>query len=106
MPEANAAARAFAEVSDGVAQNMTSESVANLSTTAHVLGGAAMGRDAQHGVIDAEHQVHGYPGLYVVDGSALPVNIGVNPSLTIAALAERCMARLARAAHEPPQSAA
>lgn len=50
-----------------------------------------MGRDATQGVIDVHHEVFGYPGLYVVDGSAIPANVGVNPSLTITALAERAM---------------
>jgi cholesterol oxidase len=50
-----------------------------------------MGADAAHGVIDAQHRVYGYDGLYVVDGSAVGANLGVNPSLTIAALAERAM---------------
>jgi cholesterol oxidase len=50
-----------------------------------------MGADAEHGVIDAQHRVFGYRGLYVVDGSAVGANLGVNPSLTIAALAERAM---------------
>ena len=45
-------------------------------------------------MISADHEVHGYPGLYVVDGSAVPGNLGVNPSLTITALAERAMARM------------
>jgi len=48
-----------------------------------------MGHDARDSVIDSRHQVHGHPGLYVVDGSSIPANIGVNPSLTIAAMAER-----------------
>ena len=55
--------------------------------TAHCIGGCVMGTDPAHGVIDAQHRVFGYQGLYVVDGSA----VGVNPSLTIAALAERAM---------------
>lgn len=50
-----------------------------------------MGRDASDGVIDTSHQVFGYPGLYVIDGSAVSANPGVNPSLTITALAERAM---------------
>jgi cholesterol oxidase len=50
-----------------------------------------MGASRETGVIDTQHQVFGYPGLYVVDGSAISTNVGVNPSLTIAALAERCM---------------
>ncbi len=51
-----------------------------------------MGRDVGDGVVDTDHQVFGYPGLYVVDGSAVSANVGVNPSLTITALAERCAA--------------
>jgi cholesterol oxidase len=89
IPLANEAARHFAEVSHGDAQNNLLESVGNLSVTAHILGGAVMASDMNQGVVDAQHQVFGYPGLYVVDGSAIPVNVGVNPSLTIAALAER-----------------
>lgn len=60
--------------------------------TAHFLGGAPMGATAADGVIDAYHRVHGYPGLSVVDGSALSANLGVNPALTITALAERAFA--------------
>lgn len=96
IPQANAAARIFAEVSDGDAQNVLPESLGNLSVTAHLLGGAVMAGDAGRGVIDSGHEVFGYPGLYVVDGSAIPVNVGVNPSLTITALAERFAANLAR----------
>jgi cholesterol oxidase len=48
-----------------------------------------MGRSAGDGVIDTRHEVHGHPGLFVVDGSSIPANVGVNPSLTIAAMAER-----------------
>jgi cholesterol oxidase len=58
-----------------------------------------MGRDASEGVIDKEHQVFDYPGLYVVDGSAVSANPGVNPSLTITALAERAMSLIPVAAH-------
>ncbi len=57
--------------------------------TAHVLGGAVMGRAAEEGVVDADHEVFGHPGLYVADASVIPANLGVNPSLTITALAER-----------------
>jgi len=57
--------------------------------TAHILGGAVISDDASGGVIDAGHEVHGHPGLFIADASAIPVNLGVNPSLTITALAER-----------------
>jgi cholesterol oxidase len=60
-----------------------------LPLTAHFLGGCPMGATAADGVIDAHHRVHGYPGLFVVDGSAISANLGVNPALTITALAER-----------------
>jgi cholesterol oxidase len=91
IPEANQAARRFAQVSGGIPANSLIESVLNMSVTAHILGGCAIGADPQSGVIDTRHAVFGYPGLYVVDGSALPVNVGVNPSLTITAMAERAM---------------
>jgi cholesterol oxidase len=67
------------------------ETLTGTPTTAHILGGACIGKDASHGVIDAQHRVFGYRGLYVVDGSAVSANPGVNPSLTITAMAERAM---------------
>lgn len=89
IPLANYAAQSFAKVSGGIPQNNMIESIANLSVTAHVLGGAVMADSPMQGVIDLNHQVFGYVNLYVVDGSAIPVNVGVNPSLTITALSER-----------------
>jgi cholesterol oxidase len=89
LPIANQTTRAFATASGGEALNMLIESVANKSSTAHILGGAVIGAGATHGVIDSNHELFGHPGLYVVDASAIPVNLGVNPSLTITALAER-----------------
>jgi cholesterol oxidase len=91
IPEANQAARAYAKVSNGVPHNSVLESVMNMSVTAHILGGCPIGADAQSGVIDSRHEVFGHPGLFVMDGSAIPANVGVNPSLTITALAERAM---------------
>ncbi len=75
---------------------MALASVGGVAATAHILGGCNMGRDAASGVIDANHEVFHYPGLYVVDGSAVSSNIGVNPSLTITAMAERAAAELLR----------
>lgn len=92
LPEANRIAEVFARVSGGVPGNALLESIGNASMTAHVLGGCVMGGSAQDGVIDDRHEVFGYPGLYVVDASAIPANVGVNPSLTITAMAERAMA--------------
>ena len=74
--------------------------VLNVPMTAHFLGGAVIGATREHGVVDAYHRVWGYPGLHVVDGSAVSANLGVNPALTITAQAERAMS-LWPAAGEP-----
>ena len=66
--------------------------VFNIPMTAHFLGGTVIGDSRETGVIDAYHRVYGYPGLHIVDGSAVSANLGVNPSLTITAQAERAMA--------------
>ena len=76
---------------DGLPMSMVQETVFNIPTTAHILGGCCMGDSPETGVIDHRHRVFGYEGLYVIDGSAVSANPGVNPSLTIAALAERAM---------------
>ncbi len=89
LPVANRAARELAELSGGQAMGFLTESLAGLANTAHILGGCSMSKDASEGVIDVRHEVHGHPGLFVVDGSSIPANIGVNPSLTITAMAER-----------------
>ncbi len=91
LPVANDAARIFARHAKGEPLNVLLESLANLSVTAHILGGCHMGATPQSGVIDTRHAVLGYPGLYVMDGSAISANVGVNPSLTITALAERAI---------------
>ncbi|MBM4321685.1 MAG: cholesterol oxidase, partial [Deltaproteobacteria bacterium] len=52
------------------------------------------GQDQEHGVVDARNRVFGHEGLYVVDGSMIPANLGVNPSLTITALAEHAMSHV------------
>jgi cholesterol oxidase len=66
--------------------------VFNIPMTAHFLGGAPIGDSPRTGVIDPYHRVYGHPGLHVVDGTAVSANLGVNPSLTITAQAERAMA--------------
>jgi cholesterol oxidase len=83
--------RAFAGKTNGVSMGSLGENLLNYPTTAHILGGCPMGKDASKGVIDESFQVHNYPGLYIVDGSVMPANPGVNPSLTITALAEYAM---------------
>lgn len=94
IPEAVELARAFAEEVDGFPQTLLTETLLGIPTTAHILGGACMGASPEEGVIDADHRVFGYPGLYVVDGSAISANLGVNPSLSITALAERAMSKV------------
>jgi cholesterol oxidase len=64
----------------------------NIPMTAHFIGGCPIGDSSESGVIDPYHRLYGYPGLHVVDGSALSANLGVNPALSITALAERAMA--------------
>ena len=91
LPVANKAAKNLAEACNGKSVNLLTESIGNMATTAHILGGCHMGSAAANGVINTSHEVFGYPGLYVVDGSAVSANIGANPSLTITALAERAM---------------
>ncbi len=97
MPEVFELARRVAEKLDGYPMTMVVETILGIPTTAHILGGCCMGDSAQTGVIDSHHRVFGYDGLYVVDGAAISANPGVNPSLTITALAERAMSFIPRA---------
>lgn len=89
------------EVTERLAKRLGAEPISiapevllNATSTAHILGGCPMGRSAEEGVIDHEHRVFNYRGLYVIDGSAISANLGVNPSLTITALAERAMSHI------------
>jgi cholesterol oxidase len=91
---ANHITRAFAEKVDGIPQTAFTDSLFNFPTTAHLMGGVPFGRDENEGVINLGFQVFNYPGLYVVDGSVMPANPGVNPSLTITALAEYAMSKI------------
>ncbi|PPJ38800.1 cholesterol oxidase [Nocardia nova] len=91
IPAGNDVTRRVAEKIGGTAGGTWGE-VFNIPLTAHFLGGAVIGADADHGVIDPYHRVYGYPTLSVVDGAAVSANLGVNPSLTITAQAERAAA--------------
>jgi len=91
IPIANDAVRRMARVVDGTPGGTIGEPFKR-PLTAHFIGGCAIGDSAQTGVIDAFQRVYGHPGLHVVDGSAISANLGVNPSLTITAQAERAMA--------------
>ena len=91
IPAANEAVRRMARIVRGVPGGNIGEQF-NQPLTAHFLGGCAIGDSAETGVVDAYHRVFNYPGLHIVDGSAVSANLGVNPSLTITAQAERAMA--------------
>ncbi len=94
MKEATDLLLRFAEKVKGVPMSLLTELFLGVPSTAHILGGACMGATADDGVIDADHRVHGYDGLYVIDGAAVSANPGVNPSLTITALAERALSKI------------
>jgi cholesterol oxidase len=93
----NRAAEWLAQKTGGYAQSMVLEAWANIPTTAHILGGAVIGRDADSGVVDSRNRVFGYSNLLVCDGSTVPANPGVNPSLTIAAMTEYAMTLVPKA---------
>jgi len=90
IPEANDVTRRIADHIDGAPYGSAGE-IFDIPMTAHFLGGCAIGASRETGVIDAYHRVYGYPGLHVTDGAAISANLGVNPSLTITAQAERAM---------------
>jgi cholesterol oxidase len=91
----------------GIGQAGLTEAFLSIPTTAHILGGAVIGASPEKGVIDSEQRVFGYENLLVCDGAAIPANVGVNPSLTITALAERAMTRIpAKGAAEVQRSGA
>ncbi|MGH3434171.1 MAG: GMC family oxidoreductase, partial [Thermocrispum sp.] len=91
IPLAHDIARTFAGKVDGEPQGLVTD-VFDIPATAHYIGGCAIGSSAEHGVVDPYQRVYGHPGLHVADGSAISANLGVNPSLTITAQAERAMA--------------
>ncbi len=92
FPDAHHLARSVAAKIRGVPQSSIPEALLNLSTTAHILGGCPMGEGPEQGVVDRAGNVFGYQNLKVIDGSLVTVNLGVNPSLTITALAEYALA--------------
>lgn len=94
MPLANDITQRIADKINGTPQSMFMEVVGNTSSTAHILGGATMGRTAAEGVCDELGRVFGYDNMYIADGSIVPANLGVNPSLTITALSEYVMANV------------
>ena len=88
IPAANEVARRVAENNGGIAGGHIGDLV-NAPFTAHFVGGCVIGESIQTGVIDPYHRVYNYPTLHIVDGASVTANLGVNPSLTITAQAER-----------------
>jgi cholesterol oxidase len=105
IPIANQAAEWFAKRTGGIAQSSVTEALLNIPTTAHILGGAVIGSGPDRGVVDARQKVFGYENLLVCDGSVIPANVGVNPSLTITALAEHAMSFVPPAGQREPAGA-
>jgi cholesterol oxidase len=90
IPQGHKVARALADEIDGTAQGTWTD-VFNVPMTGHFIGGCAIGDGAETGVVDPYHRMYGQPGLHVIDGSTICANLGVNPSLTITAMAERAI---------------
>ena len=86
--------REFSKRTNGVSLGSIGENLLGLPTTAHILGGAPIGKTADEGVVNENFEVHNYDGMYIIDGSIMPANPGVNPSLTITALAEYAMSKI------------
>ncbi len=102
IPIANDFVRRLAKRVNGIPLSSFNEVLFDVPTTAHIMGGACIGRDAESGVVDQHCKVFNYENLYVCDGSMLPANLGVNPSLSITALSEFAMAHVpAKAGVEP-----
>jgi cholesterol oxidase len=91
IPQANEFAHKVATLAGGTPMSMVTEILFDVPGTAHILGGCPIGASPAEGVVDARHQVFGYRNMYICDGSVISANLGVNPSLTICALAERAM---------------
>jgi cholesterol oxidase len=98
IPVANEATEWLAKRTGGIGMSGTFEALANIPSTAHILGGAVIAADPSRGVVDSANRAFGYQNLMVCDGAAVPANVGVNPSLTITALAERAMSLVPAAA--------
>jgi cholesterol oxidase len=100
IPQANHFARKFAEVAGGTGMSTLPEILFDVPGTAHCIGGCVIADSATHGVVDSQQRVFGYQNMYICDGSVIAANLGVNPSLTITALAERAMSFVPEKARE------
>ena len=93
IPIGEKVTQSIAEKTGGFPAASIPNSIFNLPTTAHILGGCKIGKNIDLGVIDENLEVFNYPGMYIIDGSSVPANLGVNPSLTITALSEYAMSK-------------
>jgi cholesterol oxidase len=91
IPRANEFAENFARITGGFPMSMLPEILFDIPGTAHCIGGCVIADSSANGVVDARHRAFGYKNMYICDGSVVAANLGVNPSLTITALAERAM---------------
>jgi cholesterol oxidase len=94
IPEAKELADSMSKIINGKSFVLSTEALTGIPTTAHILGGAVIGKTAETGVINKDHKVFGYENMYVCDGSAISANPGVNPSLTITAMTEMAMSKI------------
>lgn len=94
IPQANEFAKEMAEKMDGIPLSCVYEVFFDTPLTAHILGGCVLGSKTEDGVIDSEHKLFGYDNFYIIDASAIPANLGVNPALTISAMAERAIDKI------------
>ena len=94
IPDAKKYAEQYSKIVNGKPVTLITETLFGMPTTAHILGGAVMGKDTNEGVIDKDNRIFGYENMFVCDGSMISANPGVNPSLTIMALTERAMSKI------------
>ena len=98
IPRANEFAQKLSQLTGGVPMSMVPEILFNVPSTAHCIGGCVIADSSTHGVVDSRHRIFNYKNMYICDGSVVAANLGVNPSLTITALAERAMSFIPPAA--------
>lgn len=94
IPESKEITKKYSTIMNGEATSFVLETIAGIPSTAHILGGAVMGKDKSEGVIDKNNQVFGYQNMFIIDGSMISANPGVNPSLSITAIAEHAMSQI------------
>tara|TARA_B100000029_G_scaffold92901_1_gene82831 strand:+ start:4566 stop:6158 length:1593 start_codon:yes stop_codon:yes gene_type:complete len=94
IPVGEEVAKKISNINKGDQLTTYMDALFGIPTTAHILGGACIGKNEESGVVNERFEVYNYPNLYVIDGSVIPSNLGVNPSLTITAMAEYAMSLL------------